>query len=156
MRACFFISYEYAYLNIKQTGGVKFPDYRTGPVDPKYGAADFIVKAGNSNSKRVTVVAETYGICWNVYNYLLGHLDSEIVMLHASKEPGLDQRLVITNYEELLSILKTGGFVVGFTEGPFAKLMEAIEQEGIRISKNSFSLYGGKNHITVWTSLQRD
>jgi len=145
------LTYAHGYLPIRETGGEKFTQYRTGPTDPKYAAAEWIVKNHKPFSRQVIVLAETYGIYWNLYNYLLGHIESEIVMLHGSSEPGMDPGFMITSSEDLISLLKSGGFVVGFSEGPLAELMKTLEEEGLKVSKKGFPLYSGKDHVILWS-----
>lgn len=121
---------------------------RSGPEEPKYAAAEWIVSQHQQG--KLDIVAEDWGIYWNVFNYALGHFTGPVELKRVTDQPGFSPESKIADVTEFRSLMDLGAFAVGFRGGHIAKFIQEETLQGQRYSRIGFRDYSGEDFIYVW------
>ena len=131
------------------TGKIKHLQTRSGPVEPKYAAIRWIIE-NHKNPESLYIVADDWGIYWNVYNYALGNFPGKIEIRQTMNQAGFDKNLAIDTEEEFTLFMDRSAYAIGFKGGPISKMVYKNMLSGRNYLRVGFSDFEGKEFIHVW------
>jgi hypothetical protein len=129
------------FIPIFTYGGQTHRTFNTGPHEPKAEAVAIILN-DNPAGNRTTILAEDWWIAEPMQYLLSKYPEFEVVEYDTSTLDGA----------AIEDILKKGGYVVGFTQGPLdTTYMEEIQNP--TIGRAEIFGYSGKPILTIWHSM---
>jgi hypothetical protein len=140
------------FLPIGRTGAEVHQTYRTGPVDPKVAAAQWIradlQRAGRPVDQPTPVLSDGWWTYW-VLRYVGGGPRPLAVRYIPSASARMPAADLVADMPTLRRLADQGAYAVGFTDGPLASLMR--QNHGLPIcTEHPVLAYGGKEVLHVW------